>query len=174
MLLNLDVSATAFYQAQSVLDFTRKVLNKYGKLDLNHGLSESEHMKLEKSIRGLKVQTIHRVEYPRKFRVVGVTKTCSAKTFFPIQWKTNEYCEIISVANYFDIAYKIQLRYPSLPCLKVGNTNKSIYLPFEVCNIVAGQRHIKKLSEQQTAEMIKVTCETPEKRREKILQGVSY
>lgn len=50
----------------------------------------------------------------------------------------------------------MQLKYPHLPCLQVGQEQKHTYLPPEVCNIVPGQRCIKKLTDTQTSTMIKV------------------
>ena len=47
-------------------------------------------------------------------------------------------------------------RFPSLPCLQVGQEQKHTYLPIEVCNIVQGQRCLKKLTDSQTSTMIKV------------------
>ena len=41
-------------------------------------------------------------------------------------------------------------RYPHLPCLQVGQEQKHTYLPIEICNLVAGQRCIKKLTDKQT------------------------
>ena len=38
-------------------------------------------------------------------------------------------------------------RYPHLPCLQVGQEQKHTYLSIEICNLVAGQRCIKKLTE---------------------------
>ena len=40
-------------------------------------------------------------------------------------------------------------RYPHLPCLQVGQEQKHTYLSIEICNLVAGQRCIKKLTEAQ-------------------------
>lgn len=45
-----------------------------------------------------------------------------------------------------------------MPCLQVGQEHKHTYLPLEVCNIVAGQRCIKKLTDMQTSTMIKATA----------------
>lgn len=42
--------------------------------------------------------------------------------------------------------------------LQVGQEHKHTYLPLEVCNIVAGQRCIKKLTDMQTSTMIKATA----------------
>ncbi len=66
----------------------------------------------------------------------------------------------------------MKLQYPHLPCLQVGQEQKHTYLPLEVghffphmissnqfiqvCNIVPGQRCIKKLTDMQTSTMIKV------------------
>lgn len=41
-----------------------------------------------------------------------------------------------SVVNYFKEKHKLELRYPHLPCLQVGQEKKHTYLPLEVCGIV--------------------------------------
>ncbi|KAJ3191601.1 hypothetical protein HDU67_005786, partial [Dinochytrium kinnereticum] len=48
-----------------------------------------------------------------------------------------------------------------------------IYLPMEVCEVVPGQRHLRKLNERQTAEMIKFTCQPPHIRSNKISAGIT-
>ena len=63
-------------------------------------------------------------------------------------------------------------RYPYLPCLQVGNPSKNCFLPMEVCNIVAGQRCIKKLNERQTSDMIKYTARNASDRRDEIMNVV--
>ena len=63
-----------------------------------------------------------------------------------------------TVAKYFLDKYKMKLRFPHLPCLQVGQEHKHTYLPLEVCNIVQGQRCIKKLTDMQTSTMIKATA----------------
>lgn len=51
--------------------------------------------------------------------------------------------------------------------LQVGQEHKHTYLPLEVCNIVAGQRCIKKLTDMQTSTMIKATARSaPDRERE--------
>ena len=52
-------------------------------------------------------------------------------------------------------------------CLQVGQEHKHTYLPLEVCNIVQGQRCIKKLTDMQTSTMIKATARSaPDRERE--------
>ena len=60
-----------------------------------------------------------------------------------------------TVARYFQERHQKVLEFPFLPCLQVGQEQKHTYLPLEVCNLVAGQRCIKKLTDQQTSTMIK-------------------
>lgn len=45
---------------------------------------------------------------------------------------------------------------------------------FQVCNIVAGQRCIKKLTDNQTSTMIKATARSAPDRQEEISRLVSY
>ena len=113
-----------------------------------------------------------------------------------------------TVAQYFREKYNLQLKYPHLPCLQVGQEQKHTYLPLEVshvwsqistplslgwdwiylfhtfwvlmkrwfcvclpwqvCNIVAGQRCIKKLTDNQTSTMIKATARSAPDRQEEI------
>ncbi|RIB18664.1 hypothetical protein C2G38_2183999 [Gigaspora rosea] len=49
----------------------------------------------------------------------------------------------------------MHLNYSFLPCVVIRKEN---YLPMEVCNVIEGQRHTRKLNEKQTADMIKFTC----------------
>ena len=71
------------------------------------------------------------------------------------------------MAKYFHDKHHIKLLHPHLPCLQVGQEQKHTYLPLEVCNIVAGQRCIKKLTDMQTSTMIKATARSaPDRERE--------
>lgn len=63
-------------------------------------------------------------------------------------------------------------RYTHLPCLQVGQEQKHTYLPIEVCNLVAGQRCIKKLTDKQTSMMIRTTAKSAPQREQEILNLV--
>ncbi|KAF0024411.1 hypothetical protein F2P81_023213 [Scophthalmus maximus] len=86
---------------------------------------------------------------------------------FPLQLENGQAMEC-TVAQYFKQKYNLQLKYPHLPCLQVGQEQKHTYLPLEVCNIVAGQRCIKKLTDNQTSTMIKATARSAPDRQEEI------
>lgn len=72
-----------------------------------------------------------------------------------------------TVSKYYYDKYKIKLQYPKLQCLQVGKEIKHTYLPIELCNIVGGQRCLKKLTDLQTSAMIKATAKSaPEREKE--------
>ena len=52
------------------------------------------------------------------------------------------------------------LQHGHLPCLDCGSRGKPVYLPVELCHVASGQRQLK-LTERQTAEMIKVAAQRP-------------
>ena len=168
LLLNVDVSATAFHEPSSVIQFVKHVLQRTCEEDLSEKyLHENERIKLDKAIRGLKIAISHRGDMKKRYRVIGVTKSSAIATRFPLSPGEPE----VSVADYFLQRYGIRLRYPNLPCLRCGA--KGIFFPMEVCNVAEGQRHLRKLSETQTANMIKITCKDPAKRVQSIIRGVS-
>jgi len=168
MLINLDVSATAFYQPGSVLDITAKILGKNSPSDLRTPLSDKDRLKVEKALKGIKIVVTHRGTIRRKYRIAKITPGPASRTMFPVGDTGME----DSVTNYFASKYGTRLYFPHLPCLIVGDPSKHVYLPFEVCEILPGQRHLRKLNERQTAEMIKFTCQPPHVRSNKISTGI--
>ncbi|XP_018899039.1 protein argonaute-2 isoform X2 [Bemisia tabaci] len=167
MMLNIDVSATAFYKAQPAIEFMCEVLDIR---DVNEQqrkpLTDSQRVKFTKEIKGLKIEITHCGTMRRKYRVCNVTRRPAQMQSFPLQLENGQTVEC-TVAKYFLDKYKMKLRYPHLPCLQVGQEHKHTYLPLEVCNIVAGQRCIKKLTDMQTSTMIKATARSaPDRERE--------
>ncbi|XP_027205239.1 protein argonaute-1 [Dermatophagoides pteronyssinus] len=165
MSLNIDVSATAFYKAQPVVDFLMEVLD-YRDDHIRKALSDSMRVKFTKEIKGLKIEITHCGTMRRKYRVCNVTRRPAQLQSFPLQLENGQTIEC-TVAKYFLDKYKMKLRYPNLPCLQVGQEHKHTYLPIEVCNIVSGQRCIRKLTDMQTSTMIKATARSaPDRERE--------
>lgn len=166
MMLNIDVSATAFYKAQPVIDFMCEVLDLRDINEQRKPLTDSQRVKFTKEIKGLKIEITHCGTMRRKYRVCNVTRRPAQMQSFPLQLENGQTVEC-TVAKYFLDKYKMKLRYPHLPCLQVGQEHKHTYLPLEVCNIVAGQRCIKKLTDMQTSTMIKATARSaPDRERE--------
>ncbi|XP_017147364.1 protein argonaute-2 isoform X2 [Drosophila miranda] len=166
MMLNIDVSATAFYKAQPVIDFMCEVLDIRDIMEQRKPLTDSQRVKFTKEIKGLKIEITHCGQMRRKYRVCNVTRRPAQMQSFPLQLENGQTVEC-TVAKYFLDKYRMKLRYPHLPCLQVGQEHKHTYLPLEVCNIVAGQRCIKKLTDMQTSTMIKATARSaPDRERE--------
>jgi len=166
MMLNIDVSATAFYKAQPAIDFMCEVLDIREINDQRKPLTDSMRVKFTKEIRGLKIEITHCGNMRRKYRVCNVTRRPAQMQSFPLQLDNGQTVEC-TVAKYFLDKYKMKLQYPHLPCLQVGQEHKHTYLPLEVCHIVQGQRCIKKLTDMQTSTMIKATARSaPDRERE--------
>ncbi|EDV37961.1 uncharacterized protein Dana_GF11153, isoform A [Drosophila ananassae] len=166
MMLNIDVSATAFYKSQPVIDFMCEVLDIRDINEQRKPLTDSQRVKFTKEIKGLKIEITHCGQMRRKYRVCNVTRRPAQMQSFPLQLENGQTVEC-TVAKYFLDKYRMKLRYPHLPCLQVGQEHKHTYLPLEVCHIVAGQRCIKKLTDMQTSTMIKATARSaPDRERE--------
>jgi eukaryotic translation initiation factor 2C len=166
MMLNIDVSATAFYKAQPVIDFMCEVLDIRDVNEQRKPLTDSQRVKFTKEIKCLKIEITHCGQMRRKYRVCNVTRRPAQMQSFPLQLDNGQTVEC-TVSKYFLDKYKMKLRFPHLPCLQVGQEHKHTYLPLEVCNIVQGQRCIKKLTDMQTSTMIKATAKSaPEREKE--------
>ncbi len=60
------------------------------------------------------------------------------------------------------IEYKMRLqRAADLPVVNIGSLKKDVFVPAELCEIEAGQPFLGKLSDSETAEMIKFACNPP-------------
>ncbi|CAG5124840.1 unnamed protein product [Candidula unifasciata] len=167
MTLNIDVSATAFYKKQPVIDFMCEVLDLNNVGDQKRPLGDAQRVKFTKEIKGLKVEITHCGTMRRKYRVINVTRRPAQTQSFPLQMQNGQTVEC-TVARYFMERYKMKLKHPYLPCLQVGQEQKHTFLPLEVCIIVGGQRCIKKLSETQTSLMIKTTAKSAPDREKEI------
>ncbi|GAB0181341.1 protein argonaute-2 [Grus japonensis] len=161
------LSATAFYKAQPVIEFVCEVLDFKSIEEQQKPLTDSQRVKFTKEIKGLKVEITHCGQMKRKYRVCNVTRRPASHQTFPLQQENGQTVEC-TVAQYFKDRHKLVLRYPHLPCLQVGQEQKHTYLPLEVCNIVAGQRCIKKLTDNQTSTMIRATARSAPDRQEEI------
>ncbi|CAG8434509.1 675_t:CDS:2, partial [Scutellospora calospora] len=166
MLINVDLSATAFYEAGPLVTIVVKILGRRSVDDLHRGISDRDRIKLEKALKNLKIRVIHRgkEKSKRRFKIIKVTPTPANQTRFDMGDG-----QTVDVANYFAKTYNYRLTYSHLPCIVV---KKDVFLPLEVCEVIEGQRYTRKFDDKQTADMIKFTCQPPHMRANKINQGV--
>ncbi|KFD52616.1 hypothetical protein M514_06463 [Trichuris suis] len=75
MMLNIDVSATAFYRSMPVIEFLAEVLDMpVQALSERRSLSDAQRVKFTKEIKGLKCEITHCGTMRRKYRVCNVTR----------------------------------------------------------------------------------------------------
>ena len=171
LMLNVDVATTAFYTEQTVIDFMCAVLKEnrrdYKVTDddrrryTSRPLSDKDRAHFSKEIKGVKIEVTH-LSYPRKYKVNGVTRESAHERTFPLDNGTQ-----CTVETYFAKNYA-PLKYPYLPCLHVGAPQRNVFIPLELCKIVGGQRCVKKLTDMQTAQMIRQTAKPADEREERI------
>jgi eukaryotic translation initiation factor 2C len=60
------------------------------------------------------------------------------------------------------LEYNIKLKHPTdLPVIDIGSGKRTVYVPAELCEIEPGQVYRGKLSDVETAQMIKIACNPP-------------
>lgn len=165
MMINVDLSATAFYQSGPLIEVVTRILLKRSPDDLRRGIQDREMTKVEKILKGVQIRDNHRGEHKRRFKIMKFTSGPASHTQFDRGDGST-----VSVENYFYEVYNRRLNFPHLPCVVV---KKDVFLPMEVCDIIEGQRYMRKLDEKQTSDMIKFTCVNPGTRANKINQGVN-
>ncbi|KAL6873973.1 hypothetical protein ACP4OV_014055 [Aristida adscensionis] len=165
--LNIDMSATAFFEPLPVLDFVAQLLNT----DIHsRPLSDAERVKIKKALRGVKVEVTHRGNMRRKYRIAGLTSQATRELTFPV----DQGGTVKSVIQYFQETYGFAIQHTYLPCLQVGNQQRPNYLPMEVCKIVEGQRYSKRLNQSQIRALLEETCQRPHERERNIIQMVNH
>ncbi|KAF9931854.1 eukaryotic translation initiation factor 2C, 2 [Linnemannia zychae] len=174
MMINIDVSATAFFRSGSLLELIVKIANVRNVDDLRRAVPPINWKRIEKAIKGLRFTVSHRERGKRSFKIMALTETAAKDTKFKFQHKGTSDVSLIEegetdLVTYFKKTYSISLSYPMLPCVHAG---KSIMLPIELCSVIEGQRCMKKLDERQTADMIKFTSQSPHTRANNIKDGL--
>ncbi|XP_077491689.1 protein argonaute-2-like [Amblyomma americanum] len=166
-MLNVDMSATAFYESLPLVDFMCRFLSDSRRVltpaDFR-SLRENQYVRLNRELKGLRVKVTH-LPYPRKYKVVKITREPAKEIYFESEGSQ------ISIADYFQSRYR-RLSYPNFPCVQSGSPTHPVYIPLEMCELAEGQHCRKKLDESQTAEMIKRTAQPPAKRFQEIRQSV--
>ncbi|XP_031370648.1 protein argonaute-2 isoform X1 [Apis dorsata] len=162
--LNIDVAHKGFPKSQSVIDLMKELCNVQ---DLTPKDIERNLVNINKFLKGLKIQ-YELPGQPTTKRTYRVNKLvdCPRENKFHLEDQT-----LYSVEKYFLQIKKYSIKYPNLPCLWVGSRNNSIYLPVELCTIIAGQVIHKEMNKIQTSKMIRETATNTQKRKEKIMNS---
>lgn len=170
-LLNVDVAHKAFPKDTDVLNALVEVCSsRYQQVSLDRALHPNDVTKFEKYMRTLKV--IYEIPgnptSKRAYRCNGLGQTAGQAQF------TLENGTRLTVQQYFERSKNYRLRYPHLPTLWVGSKQRQekMLLPMELCKIAEGQAVQRKMTEEQTRNMIRYSATSTDVRKEKIMRAI--
>lgn len=165
--INVDVAHKGFPAPNPLIEVVIQISGG-DKNVITRPLSADAVKNLTKYLKGLKVEyEIYNQPHTRRtYKFVKVKDSCDRQRF-----KLNS-GEEITVGEYFHREKKVKLRFPYMPCIQVGNEKKEIYLPIEFCRIQEGQVLNRKMTENQTAEMVRNAARPPHERKSRILESV--
>ncbi|KAJ3078155.1 Eukaryotic translation initiation factor 2C, partial [Rhizoclosmatium hyalinum] len=168
VLLNLDVACTAFYRHGPLLELVAGFFNKNRPQDINPrqvAPGTIEFQRLSKFLSNVNVEITYRTTGRLKYKIRGLSKQTPDKAVI-----TRDDGTKLTVMEYFQKEFNIRIQYPFLPLVMCGNEGQ-VLLPMECLKVKEGQRHIGKLSEVQTADVIKITAVPPPERQDRIREG---
>ncbi|KAH0732925.1 hypothetical protein KY290_000591 [Solanum tuberosum] len=158
--LNVDFSVTAFHESIGVITYLEKRLDFLH--DISHrktrGLTNDEKKEVEKALKNIRVFVCHR-ETVQRYRIYSLTEEVTENLCFQ-----DRDGKILRIVNYFKDHYNYDILYRNLPCLQISRS-KPCYLPMELCMICEGQKFLGKLSDDQTARILKMGCQRPRERK---------
>ncbi|CAH0479227.1 unnamed protein product [Peronospora belbahrii] len=166
LLMNVDQAATVFYAPKELMELVLPVLNARSANDVR-ALSERDGKNLARVLRKIEVVPTHRKD--RKRAIFGISALPANQTIVNIKG------ESMSIADYFNKRYNVNLRYPNLPLVNVGSKRpgKENWLPMELCEVAPGQR-CSNINDLDTAEIIRQTSQPPRARQQTIMDQVRH
>lgn len=164
--LNVDFSVTAFHESIGVIPYLQKRLDFLRDLSWRktRTLVEEERKEVEKALRNIRVFVCHR-ETVQRYRVYALTEEATESLWFEDRDGSK-----LRVVDYFKDHYNYGIQFRNLPCLQMSRS-KPCYLPMELCVICEGQKFLGKLSDDQTARILRMGCHKPRERKA-IIDGV--
>ncbi|KAJ3204395.1 Eukaryotic translation initiation factor 2C [Clydaea vesicula] len=172
LLLNIDVVATAFYQQGPLIDV---ITNFFGKRRIEDCQKlftiKNELRNRDKFISSLNIKISYRNTGRRKYKVKGLAAQSVRDTKIRIKEDDGVHEVTTTVQECFRKTYNYNVKYPWLPAFVSGANN--VQIPIECCVVLPNQPYVKKVSEDQAADMIKVTAVFPQKRKERIQDGLN-
>ncbi|KAF5757798.1 putative post-transcriptional gene silencing PAZ-Argonaute family [Helianthus annuus] len=164
--LNVDLTLTAFHNPVGVIQYLENRLPFFSEVIVQKSrkLTVEEKEQVEKALKNIKVVVCHR-ETVQRYKVANLTEESVENLRF-----RDRSGESLRVVEYFKEVYGYEIKYRNLPCLQTSR-RRVCYLPMEVCVVCDGQKFMGKLSDEQTARMLKLGCQKPRERKA-IIDGV--
>jgi len=175
--LNVDVAHKGFPEAKNLLDVMLIMKDKYKRWDdppctmerlQKEGIGRNELDDFDKFIRGLKCQYMlpNQPNTRRVHKMNGCKEACSKFRFSLDNGKT------MTIGEYYEKEKRYRLRFPNLPAISVGQPERNVCLPPELCTILPGQVTNRKMDETQTAAMVKAAARPCDERKRKIMEAM--
>eukprot|EP01018_Ginkgo_biloba_P036844 Gb_15866 [translate_table: standard] len=158
--LNVDFSVTAFHESIGIIPYLQKRCEFLRDLQIRKSriLVAEERKEVEKALKNMRVFVCHRAT-DQRYRIHSLTEEITdVLTFKERDGKD------IRVVDYFKEHYNHDIEYINLPCLQISRS-KPCYLPMELCIICEGQKFLGKLSDDQTAKILRMGCQKPRERK---------
>ncbi|XP_051145595.1 protein argonaute 7 [Andrographis paniculata] len=164
--LNVDYSVTAFHESIGVIPYLLKCFDFMHDAVQNKRriLVSEEKREVERVLKNMRVFVRHR-ETVQRYRVYSLTEEVTEHLWFPDRDGKN-----LRLVDYYKDHYGYDVQHRNLPCLQISR-RKPCYLPMELCVICEGQKFLGKLSDDQTAKILKMGCQKPAERKA-IIDGV--
>lgn len=176
--VNVDVANGTFYTSGWVHNAAAKAIDARDVASLTGSLRlggnnqvPAKYTALVRYLMNVRVYTQHRAPGVKdEFIIKGLTKT-TAKTekFKTLDEKSGKEVET-TIEQYFLKKYNKRLQYPDLPLLQTQKPK--IRIPMELCMIEQNQRYQHRISDKQTANMIKFAVTLPAERWDSIQKGL--
>ncbi|KAI8851976.1 Piwi domain-containing protein [Chytridium lagenaria] len=165
LLLNIDVATSCYYQTGIVHEVVAGFLG-HKNIDsvIAYKPTSSKFISLSKFLSNVIVDINYRNTGRRRYKIKRLGRNNATDAKFDVDGRQT------TVFRYFADTIGRKLKYPMLPLLCAGASG-NILIPMECASVRPGQRHIGKLSDAQTASIIKITAVQPTSRRGKIEIG---
>ncbi|KAJ1547691.1 Eukaryotic translation initiation factor 2C, partial [Nowakowskiella sp. JEL0078] len=180
LMLNLDVSATAFYKPGSLIDSLMDFYGVRNPRDIYMNVFNRHRAKFEKFLREVTITITYRSSGRKKYKIKGISSLGADKQLMKVPEEDttttgspffgHDIKKQVTVEKYYNQMFGKKLALPFLPVVLSGQF-KQIHIPMEFCNVKENQRYIGKLNETQLANMIKITATPPDERFKKIETG---
>uniref|UniRef100_A0A1D1ZCJ8 Protein argonaute 7 n=1 Tax=Anthurium amnicola TaxID=1678845 RepID=A0A1D1ZCJ8_9ARAE len=159
--LNVDFSVMAFHESIGVIPYLQKRCEFLRDLSQrkNRGLTGEERREVEKVVRNVRVFVCHR-DTDQRYRVYSLTEEATENLKFRDRDGRD-----LRLVDYYKDHYNHDIQYRHLPCLQISRS-KPCFLPMELCMVCEGQKFLGRLSDDQTARILKMGCQRPGKRKE--------
>lgn len=166
--LNVDTIVCTFYKPGNLLDLILAFIGLRHRDELRDPRLKDHLKRIRTFIKNLKITLNYRGDSAREYKIRDLSTASADNIKFTLVEDGVDRGES-TVTEYFARKFGVRLEFPMLPCVEI---NKKALIPLELCEVLPGQRYAKKLNEQQTAEMIKITCVPPKVRADKIMNGL--